>query len=80
MNAIATSRYALESNSLFISTFIDSANIRETICSSVSRRSSSIDRYSHSTEQSGWLFSSLSWQYSKEYLIGSVTSVSPSLL
>ena len=62
-----------------ISTLIASANIRETIESSDSRRSSSRERYSHSTEQSFCPCASLSLQNSTEFRTGSVSSSSPFL-
>ena len=51
--AIKTIRYALESNSLFISTLGPSPRSIDTTKSSCSRKSSSIDKYNHSTEHSG---------------------------
>ena len=77
-NPINTIRNALEISSRFISTLIDSANISETIVSSLSLRSSSRDKYSHSTEHRGCPRSSLSLQTSTECLTGSVFRSRPS--
>ena len=65
-NPIIKIRNALEISSRLISTLIDSANIRETIVSSLSLRSSSRDRYSHSTEHRGCPSSSFCLQISTE--------------
>ena len=71
-------RYALDSSSLFTSTFGPSPNRIDATKLSCSLRSSSIERYSHSTEHNGCFFSSFSLHSSIVYLIGSVESSTPS--
>ena len=71
-------RYALDSSSLFTSTFGPSPNRIDATKLSCSLRSSSMERYSHSTEHNGCFFSSFSLHSSIVYLIGSVESSTPS--
>ena len=77
--AIKMIRYALESSSLFTSTFGPSPNSIVATKSSCALKSSSMERYNHSTEHNGCFFSSFSLHSSIVYLIGSVDSSTPSI-